>query len=58
MKETTGRPRRRCEDSIKMYVIEIVCGGMNLIDLAQDARVDSYEFGNEHLGSVTCWEIL
>jgi hypothetical protein len=31
-----GRPRRRWKDNIKMDLQEMVCGGMNLIDLAQD----------------------
>jgi hypothetical protein len=35
-KRPLGRPRRRWEDNIKMYVREIGWGGMNWIDLAQD----------------------
>jgi hypothetical protein len=31
-----GRPRRRWEDSIRMYLQEVGCGGMNRIGLAQD----------------------
>ena len=31
-----GRPRRRWEDNIKMYLREVVCGGMDWIELAQD----------------------
>jgi hypothetical protein len=31
-----GRPRRRWEDSIKMDLQEIGCGGMDWIRLAQD----------------------
>jgi hypothetical protein len=31
-----GRPRRRWEDSIKMDLQEVGCGGMNWIELAQD----------------------
>ena len=29
-----GRPRRRWEDNIKMYLQEVGCGGMDWIDLA------------------------
>jgi hypothetical protein len=31
-----GRPRRRWEDNMKMDLQEVVCGGMDWIDLAQD----------------------
>ena len=31
-----GRPRRRWEDNIKMYIQEVGCGGMDWIELAQD----------------------
>jgi hypothetical protein len=31
-----GRPRRRWEDNIKMDVQEVVWGGMDWIDMAQD----------------------
>jgi len=31
-----GKPRRRCEDSIKMDVQELGCENMDWIDLAQD----------------------
>jgi hypothetical protein len=31
-----GRPRHRWEDSIKMDLQELECGGMDWIDLAQD----------------------
>jgi len=31
-----GRPRRRWEDNIKMYLQEVGCGGMDWIELAQD----------------------
>ena len=30
------RPRRRWEDSIKLYLQEVGCGGMDWIELAQD----------------------
>ena len=31
-----GRPRHRWEDNIKMDLQEVGCGGMDLIELAQD----------------------
>jgi hypothetical protein len=35
-KRPLGRPRRRWVDNIKMDLLEIVWGGVNWIDLAQD----------------------
>jgi hypothetical protein len=35
-KRSLGRPRRRWEDSIKIELQEVRCGGMDWIDLAQD----------------------
>jgi hypothetical protein len=35
-KRSLGRPRRRLVDTIKMYLREIIWGGMAWIDLAQD----------------------
>jgi hypothetical protein len=35
-KRPLGRRRRRWEDNIRMYVQEVGCGGMDLIELAQD----------------------
>jgi len=35
-KRPLGRPRRRWEDNIKMDVQEVICGGIDWIDLAQD----------------------
>ena len=32
-----GRPRRRWEDNITMDLQEMVCGGLNWINLAQDS---------------------
>jgi len=34
-KRSFGRPRRRCEDDIKMILQEVGSGGMDLIELAQ-----------------------
>jgi len=35
-KRPLGRPRRKWEDNIKMDLEEVVCGGMDWIELAQD----------------------
>jgi len=35
-KRPLGRPRRRWEDDIKMDLMEVGCGGMDWIGLAQD----------------------
>jgi hypothetical protein len=35
-KRTLGRPRRRWEDNIKMFLQEVGCGVTNWVDLAQD----------------------
>jgi hypothetical protein len=34
-KRPLGRPRRRWEDNIKIDIQEVVCGGMDRIELAQ-----------------------
>ena len=33
-KSPLGRPRRSCEDNIKMYLQGVGCGGMDWIELA------------------------
>jgi hypothetical protein len=35
-KRSLGRPRRRLEDTIRMDLQEVGCGGMDWIELAQD----------------------
>jgi hypothetical protein len=35
-KRPLGRPRRKWEDNIKMDLLEVGCGGMDWIELAQD----------------------
>jgi len=34
-KRLLGRPRRRWEENIKMYLQEVGCGGMDWIELVQ-----------------------
>jgi hypothetical protein len=54
-KRPVGRPRRKWEDNIKMYLQEVVCGGMDWIELAQDRerwRALVY------VGSIKCGEFL
>jgi len=36
IKGPLGRPRLRWEDNIKMVFQEVLCGGMDWIELAQD----------------------
>jgi hypothetical protein len=35
-KSPLGRPRHRWQDNIKMDLQDVVCGGMDWIDMAQD----------------------
>jgi len=35
-KRPLGRPRRRWENNIKMYLQKVGCGGMDWIELVQD----------------------
>ena len=35
-KRPLGRPRRRWEDNIKIYLQKVGCGGMDWIELARD----------------------
>jgi len=35
-KRLLGKPSRRWEDNIKLYIQEVGCGGMDWIELAQD----------------------
>ena len=35
-KRSLGRPRRRREDNIKIYLQEVGCGGKDWIELAED----------------------
>jgi hypothetical protein len=51
-----GRPRCKWVDNIQM---EIGWGCMDWIDLAEDGNQweGCCEHGNEHSGSIKCWEI-
>jgi transcription antitermination factor NusA-like protein len=53
-----GRPRRRWEDKIKLYLQEVRCGSMDWIELAQD-RDRWRELVNEvmNLRVPKMWEI-
>jgi hypothetical protein len=54
-----GRPRRRCEDNIKMDLREIGFGDVDWIDLVQDRdRWRALVNGNEPSGSIKCGEFL
>jgi hypothetical protein len=55
-----GRPRRRWEDNIKMYLKEIGFGGCGLdsFGLGQRQVAGSYEHGDEPSGFIKCGEFL
>jgi hypothetical protein len=55
-KRQLGKPKRRWEDNIKMDRQEVVCGGMNWIELAQDK--DTCECSNEPSDSIKCREFV
>jgi hypothetical protein len=52
-KRPLGRPRRRCEDNIKMDLQEVGWGRGDWMELAQDR-----EYGKEPSGSIKCGEFL
>ena len=54
VKRSLGRPRRRWEDNIKMELQEVVYGGMNWIELAQDMLAGICEYGSEPSVSIQC----
>jgi hypothetical protein len=47
-KRPPGRPRHRSGSNIKM----------DLRDIGRGTEVGSCEHGNEHSGSIECWEFL
>jgi hypothetical protein len=55
-KETTRRPRRRCEDNIKTDLTEIGWDGLDSSDSEYRPAAGFCEFGNELSGSIKCWE--
>jgi hypothetical protein len=56
-KRPLGRPRRRWDNNIKMYLQKLGCGGMDWIELA--GQVDgTCECCNELSGSIKCGEFL
>jgi len=59
-KRPLGRPRRRWEDNIKMYLQEVGCGGLDWIEVAEDGNRwrRSCERGSEPSGSIKCGEFL
>ena len=53
-KRPLGRPRRRCEDNIKMDLEEVGRGCGDWMELAQDRKSwrGACEYGNEPSGSI------
>ena len=56
-KRSLGRPRHRWVDNIRMDLLDVGCGYVDWIGLAQDVA-DACECGNEPSGSVKCGEFL
>ena len=60
-KRPLGRPRRRCEDSIKIYLQEVGrgCGGLDGVGSGEGQVAGACEYGNELWGcSIKCGEFL
>jgi hypothetical protein len=55
-----GRPRRRWEDNIKIYLQEVECGSIDGIELVQNRFrwSGTCVCGNEHSGSIKCGAFL
>ena len=55
-----GRPKRRCEDNIKMDLQKVGCGGLDWIALTEDGRqvMGCCECGNEPPSSQKYREFL
>jgi hypothetical protein len=55
-KRPLERPRRRLVNNIIMGLLEVGCGDVDWIGLAQVES--SYEFSIEPSGSIKCWETI
>jgi hypothetical protein len=55
-KRPLGRPRRRWEDNLKMYLQEVGGGCGEWMEQAQDR--DRWRYGNELLGSINAGKFL
>jgi hypothetical protein len=55
-----GRPRRRWEDNIRMYLQEVGCGGYGLVCAGSGYRqvASTCECDNGPSGSIKCGEFL
>jgi hypothetical protein len=51
-----GRPRRRWMDNVKMDLVGIGLGSVDLSSSGYGQMGSSYQCGNEHSGFIKCWE--
>ena len=57
-KRPLGRPRRRWEDNVKTYLVEIERGGMDCSGSVYGQVADCWEDGNDLRGFIDCWEFI